>query len=175
MPRLSLIVLAVLALSPLVACKKAAAPIPATTPAAATAPAPAPEKKEGGLFGFLASEEKPAPAALDLGEFEIVSVRLGSAVDAENNVDVGKDVLGTKDAIYAAVLSQGKHQGLKMSAKWTTADGQLIADTEQVLVPTSATVTTFSVRNPEGWPVGKYRVQISVDGQPMQTRNFEVR
>jgi hypothetical protein len=73
------------------------------------------------------------------------------------------------------VLSTGQHQGLKLTARWTTADGQLIAETEQALVPTSATVTTFSLRNGEPWPVGKYQLVVAVDKQPQSTIPFEIR
>ncbi|HMB56471.1 MAG TPA: hypothetical protein VKM35_04615 [Arenimonas sp.] len=144
-----------------------------TAPAAANKPA----KKDGGLFGLFggnAATDEPAQAP-ELGEFKIATVTLGSSVDNENNVVAGKTVFTPREPIYAAVLSTGTHQGLKISAKWTTADGQLIADTEQTLVPASATITTFSVRNPGGWPAGKYQVAISIDRHPMETRSFEVR
>ncbi len=117
-------------------------------------------------------ENKPA---LDLGQFRIVSVQLGNAVDAEHRVEKEKSVFASKDTLYAAVLSTGKHQGLKLSAQWTGPNAAPIASSEQTLVPTSPTVTTFSARNSNGWPVGDYQVVIAINGQAMETKRFEVR
>jgi hypothetical protein len=159
------------------ACQRA--PAPAATAAGATPEPAAPaaaasaEKPASGFFSMFSSKPAEAPAAL--GDFKIVSVTLGSAVDAEQQVPVSKSVFGRYDRIYAAVLSTGQHQGLKLSAKWTTADGQLVAESEQALVPTSATVTTFSLKNGEMWPVGKYQLVVSVDQLPQSTVPFEVR
>lgn len=156
---------------------EAASP-PATDAAAATAATAAlPAKKEGGLFGFLSSDKPAEPElpALELGEFKIASVTLGSALDKENNVVSAKTVFAPTDAIHAVVLSTGKHAGLTLSAKWNTADGALVAESAQALAPTSATYTAFNLANPAGWPVGKYQVAIAVDGRVLQTRLFEVK
>jgi hypothetical protein len=155
------------------ACQRAPAPTSATTGAVAPAAAVTAEKPASGFFGMFS--DKPEPAATDLGDFKIVSVTLGNAVDAEQQVPVGKTVFGRNDRIYAAVLSTGQHQGLKLSARWTTADGQVVAETEQTLVPTSATVTTFSLHNGEPWPVGKYQLVVSIDKQAQSTIPFEIR
>lgn len=153
----------------LAACKKDDAPktpeptAKADRPAAATAKA-APEA------GNAAKK-----TTLDLGEFSILSVKLGKTVDDQNQVVAEQDVFGPKDAIHASVLTNGKHQGLRISARWTTGEGALVAESEQPLVPDSATVTMFRIANPEGWPVGKYEVAIALDGQTMEKRAFEVR
>lgn len=166
--RLSLL-LALFALAlALGACKKDEAP--ATPEPAAKTDTPS----------AATSKPKDAPAAaagkaLDLGEFSILSVKLGKAVDDQNEVIAEQDVFGPKDTIHAAVLTKGKHQGLRMSARWTTDDGRLVAESDQPLVPDSATVTTFRIAHPEGWPVGKYEVAIALDGQTMEKRAFEVR
>jgi hypothetical protein len=158
----------------LCACQRTPAPA-ATTAQAGAAPAAATsaEKPKSGLFGMFSSAPEPPP--VDLGDFKIVSVALGSAVDEEQQVSVSKSVFGRNDRIYAAVLSTGQHQGLNLSARWTTADGQLVAESEQALVPMSPTVTTFSLRNAEPWPVGKYQLVVSVDKQPQSTLPFEIR
>jgi len=172
------VLIATLLLFALSGCQRGSTPPPATNTvantAAPTAPAnPVSAEKPSGFFSMFTS--KPEPAAPDLGDFKIVSVTLGNAVDAEQQVPVERSVFGKNDRIYAAVLSTGSHQGLKLAARWTTADGQLVAETEQPLVPTSATVTTFSVRNGEPWPAGKYQLAVSIDQQVQRTIPFEIR
>ncbi len=136
----------------------------AATPASSDANTPAP-----------ADASESALPALDLGEFKIISITLGNQLDAEKNVIAAKTVFSTKDAIHASVVSTGKHQGLKMVATWTTADGLPIAETEQVLVPEAAVVSTFSLNNAEPWPTGLYKVSISLEGREQQSIGFEVR
>ena len=159
----------------LTACQRTPAPTTATaTPGQATpAAAASADKPASGFFAMFSGKAEEAP--VNLGDFKVVSVTLGNAVDAEQQVPVSKTVFGRDDRIYAAVLSTGQHQGLKLSARWTTADGQLIAETEQVLVPTSATVTTFSLRNGEPWPAGKYQLVVAIDQRPQSTIPFEIR
>ena len=37
-----------------------------------------------------------------------------------------------------------------------------------------AGLTNFEVSKPDGWPVGKYKVEISLNGAVVQTKDFEV-
>ena len=146
-------------------------------PAAAdgTAAAPAePAKDDGGLFGFIDKDEPAPPAGPDLGQFQVVSVALGTALDADNNVREAKTVFSPKDPIHAAVLSSGPHPGLKLVAHWTAADGSVVAHTEQTVVATGPTITTFSLRNAEPWPAGMYQLAVQVEGRTLQSRAFEV-
>jgi hypothetical protein len=153
--------------------KKEDAPAAATT-ADTTAAAPAPAKDDGGLFGFIGKDEPAAPAAPDLGQFQVVSLTLGSALDADHNVREAKTVFSPKDAIHAAVLSSGAHPGLTLVAHWTAADGTVVAHTEQALVPTGPTVTTFTLENSQPWPPGMYQLAVQVGGATLQSRAFEV-
>lgn len=161
------IALAGLALA-LGACKKDDAPATPVPTAKADKPAAAAAKG-------APTAAAPKAATLDLGEFSILGVKLGKTVDDQNNVVAEQDVFAPTDAIHAAVLTKGKHQGLRISARWTTEDGRLVAETEQPLVPDSATITTFRIADPDGWPVGKYQVAIALDDLTMETRAFEVR
>jgi hypothetical protein len=114
------------------------------------------------------------PPAPELGEFKIVSVLLGKSLDADRVVQTDSERFGRKDKIYATVLSTGAHQGLRLQAKWLAPDGSTVAETEQPLVPTGATATSFSIANPEGWPEGEYELRIAINGSPMQSRKFQV-
>jgi hypothetical protein len=150
------------------------APAAAGTDAATAAGEPE-EKDDGGIFGGLLGQDEPAaPAAPELGAFQIASVSLGTELDADNNVREAKTVFSPKDAIHAAVLSTGEHAGLTLVAHWTAADGTVVAHSEQPLVPTGPTVTTFSLKNAEPWPPGKYQLALQVQGATLQSRAFEV-
>ena len=134
---------------------------------------PAKEKSDD-LFGSIFSD-KPEPAKLDLGEFKLLEVNLGTSLDSDNLVTKPKTQFGAKDKIYASVLSSGKHQGLTIKARWTAPDGSLVAETEQAMVPASGTVSTFSISNEQAWPIGAYSLDISLNGLVQRTVSFEVK
>ena len=159
-----------LCLFALAACKPESAPPSADAAGAAGA------KPDATLSETdAAAVPEAALPAEDLGEFKIVTVLLGKAVDADNVVISDAEVFAGGDTLYASVLSTGAHQGLRLSAKWLAPDGATIAENAQALVPTSATATTFKVSNPERWPAGEYQLLVAVNGRTLQTRKFEVR
>lgn len=163
---------AVLLLLGLGACRPASAPAStaAGKPDAAAVPAAAAAPAAGAAAAAVATEA-PAPV---LGEFKIVAVDLGKAVDGEHRVTEAQQVFAPGDTLYAAITSLGPHPGLTLSARWVRSDGTLVAETQQPLVPTSPTITTFSVKDPDGWPTGGYRLEIAIDGHVENTQNFLV-
>lgn len=117
----------------------------------------------------------PMPAVPALGDFKILRVSLGRALDVGNDIAEERKVFSPRDPIYAVVISTGKHQGLMLSARWLDAEGALLAQNDQRLVPDGPMLATFHLRQPNGWPKGHYHLDIAVDGQSMQSADFEVR
>jgi hypothetical protein len=148
------------------------AAIAASAATAASQPPAANEATPSETADATADAALPMP---DLGEFRIVSVLVGNAVDGYSLVITDNRSFTPKDTIYASVLSSGKHQGLRLSAKWLAPDGTQIADSSQPVVPTAGTATTFSIKNPEPWPVGDYQVLIGINGQTQRTETFSIR
>lgn len=141
----------------LVGCKKKEEPV--VTPPATETPAPAP-----------APEPAPAPAA---SATTVSSVDLGNAIGADNKITAPISTFATKDAIYASVATDGPNPG-KLNAKWSFQDGQVV-HTEDKDVAAGPQVTQFQITKPDGWPVGKYKLEVSLDGAVVQTREFEVK
>lgn len=156
------------ALFALAACKR---PVPVelqvadpVVPASVAAPAAASES--------ASAAQPPAPS---LGDFKILRVSLGRALDVGNDIAEERSVFSPKDPIYATVISTGTHQGLLLSARWLDAEGKLLAQNDQRMVPDGPMLATFHLRQPKGWPKGHYQLEIAVDGQSMQSQEFEVR
>lgn len=129
----------------------------ATMPAPATVAAPAPVEP--------APAPAPAPAMVS-------AVDLGNAVGADNKVTMASTTFATKDTVHASVATDGA--GGKLNAKWTYQDGQTV-DSQDKDVAAGPQVTDFSISKPDGWPAGKYKVEISLDGAVVQSRDFEVK
>lgn len=131
-------------------------------PAPVVAPAPAP----------VVTQPAPAPVA-EVASF--AGLALGNAVDAGQNVTTPMTNFAPTDTIYAAVTTKGAAPNAAIVARWTFGDGQLVDESSQSIAPTGAAVTTFHIAKPEGWPVGKYKVDISLDGNPVASQEFEVK
>ncbi|MFC5741466.1 hypothetical protein [Dyella tabacisoli] len=150
------------------------APAPASTAAhpatASTAAAPA-------AANVAPAAPAPAtPAAADTS-FKIAGVVLGNAVNAEHKVSKAKNSFAPNEkTIYASVGTEGSTSSATLSAKWTYLDkSQLITNTSQSIATEGAATTTFKVVNPNPWPEGKYKVEISLDGKSITTQNFEIK
>ena len=155
--RLSLVLATALAGSiALVGCKKKEEPV--ITPPAAETPAPAP------------TEPAPAPAATTT----VSSVDLGNAIGADNKIASPISTFATSDKIYASVASDGPNAG-KLSAKWTHIDSNQTVHEESKDIPAGPQVTQFEISKPDGWPAGKYKLEVSLVGAVVQTREYEVK
>lgn len=142
---------------------------PATTVAAAR-PAPA-RASSSARPGTVAA---PAAAA---SAFKVESVTLGSAVDEAQRIRKPTTQFAPDDkTIYASVASTGLTAGIALNASWHYREGagQLISSVTQRLASDGPATTTFTLHNPDLWPEGKYDVQISVDGKPVDTRSFTI-
>ena len=134
--------------------EQAAAPPPVATPAPppVTTPPPPPA---------------PAPVA-------VASVDLGSAIGPDQKVTTATTTFTPKDTIYAAVSTTGTAPNAVLAAKWTYQDGQTVNESNQTIAPNGPAVTSFHISKPDGWPAGNYKVEISLDGQSVASKDFSV-
>ena len=142
----------------LAACKKEQpAPVePVATPAPVSTPAPV----------------QPAPAPMTTATGVTVStVDLGNAVGVDNKIAMPMTSFATKDTITASVATDGA--GGNVSGKWTYQDGQVVNE-ESKAVAAGPQVTAFSISKPDGFPAGNYKLEVSVNGQVVQSRDFTV-
>jgi hypothetical protein len=78
------------------------------------------------------------------------------------------------DTIYVSVRTEGGASSARLSARWTYEDGQLVGDSTQTVSASGSAVTEFHVSKPDGWPEGRYKVEVSLDGAPAGQREFRV-
>ena len=131
----------------------------------------APPPAESGSTDTAAAA--PAPAAPEA--FAVSEVTLGKAIGADKRVASPTTTFGPKDTIYASVATTGSAPSKTLKAKWTFQDGQTVKEGSETIAPTGPAVTEFHLAKPTAWPVGKYKVEISADGTPASTKEFEVK
>ena len=167
------------------AAPAATTPAPASTAAApakpASAPAPASTAQPAPTAAATAAAAAPtasAPVAAADTTFKVRSVTLGDAVSADHKVSKAKTSFASSTkTIYASVVTEGNTDGATLDAKWSYLEGkgQLVSNISQRVDADGPTVTAFKVQNPNAWPEGKYKVEISLDGKSVANQDFEIK
>ena len=156
---LAVAVVSLAACQPDVPAEAPAAAAPA--PAAPAAPAPAP------------------PAAAPMAAARITDVELGSTLDADGSIAEAKTTFAPMDNVAVAIHAAGADAagtatGL-VGTRWLDQDGKVVHEESKDFVVTGSGVTHFMIGKMDGWPLGRYTIEISLDGQPAMSREFEVR
>jgi uncharacterized protein YfaS (alpha-2-macroglobulin family) len=61
-----------------------------------------------------------------------------------------------------------------LKARWTYQDGQVVNESTQTIAATGDARTEFHISKPDGWPAGKYKLEVLVNGSSAATKDFEV-
>ena len=136
------------------------------SPAAADVPAvpgPAPAS---------APMEQPAPAT---SAVNVTAVTVGNSAAADKSV-APMDTLGSNDKIIVSIQTNGSASNTTVAAKLTYQEGQVAGEQSATLNTNGMETTNIEFSKDSPWPAGKYRVDVSVDGQPAgMSREFQVK
>jgi hypothetical protein len=126
--------------------------------------------------GCRKSEAPPAAAGpgAPAAAFAVKSIDLGSAVDASKKVTAPSTTFKPADTIYVSIVSEGAAPSVTLATRWTYQDGQLVNEDTQTIVPSGPAATEFHISKADGWPAGKYKVEVAANGQPAGSREFTV-
>ena len=150
------LVLAVLILG-VAGCKKEAPP-PAPTPV----PTPAPQVQA----------PPPAPNVVS-----IANINLGKSLGSDKKVSAPTDTFAKSDTIYAVVETTGSGNAT-LKAKWTFLKGDKsapVSESSQTINASGPAASEFHISKPDGWPLGDYQVEISLNDTPAGTKKFVVK
>jgi hypothetical protein len=124
-----------------------------------------------------ASTASPTATASTNTPLSVARLTLGNAVNAAHEVTHSSNNFAFNEKIiYASVATEGRSSGATLNAKWSYLEGpgQLISSITESIATDGPAVTTFKVENPDLWPEGKYKVEISLDGKPVAHQDFEI-
>jgi hypothetical protein len=108
-------------------------------------------------------------------EFSVSGVEVGKQLGSDKRITNPTTTFGPKDTIYVSVATDGAAPSKTISAKWSFQDGQVIKEGTETIAPTGPAATEFHIAKATGWPIGKYKVEIIVDGSPAGSKEFEVK
>ncbi len=126
-------------------------------------------RKDSGSTADTGSRTEVASAV------RVSDVKLGRAIGADKRLTEETDDFRPTDVIYAVVETQGSGSPAALQARWTYEDGQVVDESRQNISAAGGDFTEFHISKPSGWPKGKYKVEILLDGQPADTEDFEVK
>jgi hypothetical protein len=104
----------------------------------------------------------------------IIAIDLGHRVNEDNRVPSPSETYAPADTVYASISVEGTGSGT-LTARWTSADGQLFAEQTQKIAPTAPAHFEFHVSPSGGWPKGRHQAVFTLNGGGSRTREFEVR
>lgn len=132
-------------------------------PAAMTPAAPAPM-----------TEAAPQPMTAAAG-VTVAAVTVGKTAAADKMV-TSAALFAPKDDIIVSIRTDGSANNANVAAKLTFQNGQVAGEQNQVVNTTGAETTNISFKNANGWPAGKYRAEVMVDGKAAGSpQEFEVK
>ena len=105
---------------------------------------------------------------------KVTDVSLGRAVAGDKSISDSTDKFRATDTIYASVTTDGSAPSATLRARWTFEDGQTVDESTRTISPSARERTEFHISKPNGWPAGKYKVEVFLNDQSAATKNFEV-
>lgn len=131
------------------------------------------KKDQPAVDTAMAMAPAPTPAV------SISTIETGKHIGPNKRVTEVTSQFGVNDTLYLAVVTQNSTPSTMLTAKWTFQTGQMVDSTSQPVARTDETntmaVTEFHLVKPSGWPVGKYTVELWLDGVSAGTREVEVK
>jgi len=122
------------------------------------APVPPPER-----------ETSPPPAAAVI----VTAVDVGRTINPDKTIGEKTDSFKPADTIYASIGTQGTGTAV-IKARWVYEETTVVDESSQTIAPTEPARTEFHISKPDGWPAGRYRLEVTVNGANAGTKEFKV-
>lgn len=104
----------------------------------------------------------------------VTDIALGRSIGGDKAIADKTDKFKPNDTIYASVATEGVSPNATLRAKWTFEDGQVVDDSTRAIAPSNRERTEFHISKPDGWPVGKYKVEVFLNNALSDSKTFEV-
>ena len=112
----------------------------------------------------------PPPVA-----FHVTGIELGKTITADKMIAAPTATFGPRDTIFVSVATEGTSSSAVLKARFTFQTGQLVNQSSQTIAPSGPAHTEFHIVKPSGWPIGKYKVEITADSLAAGSKEFEVK
>jgi hypothetical protein len=115
-----------------------------------------------------------APPPLPPAPMAITAVDLGKTFTTENGIQDNSDSFNQRDSLYVSVQTDGVGTGL-VGIRWSTEAGKVIDSTSQNVTANGSGRTLFRTGQAKPWAVGKYQVDVTLNGVASGSKTFEIK
>ena len=120
-----------------------------------------------------AAETNP-PASTPASDVRVVSMDFGTEIGADKKVMTPSTTFKPNDTVYFVVSTEGDAPGASITARWLDPNGAVVDERTEVLQAAGPVVTEFHVARPSGLPAGKYTVELLVNGEVKERKDFTI-
>ena len=113
-----------------------------------------------------------ALAACARGPLSVETIQIGRSLNSDNSVSAHTTRFAPNDTMYASVITADRGAGT-LSARWMFG-GRVVSEQTKDVSYNERAATEFHFSAADGFPVGEYRVEILLDGKPVETRTMRV-
>ena len=103
----------------------------------------------------------------------VTDINLGRGINADLTIKDKTTNFRPSDVVYASVATEGAAPAT-LGVRWTFNDNQVVDTGDREIHPTGATRTEFHISKPDGFPVGHYRLEVTLNGASAGTKEFEI-
>ena len=104
----------------------------------------------------------------------VSKIDMGRSLAADKTINDNTASFKPNDTIYASIATEGAAATVTLKARWTYQEGQVVNESTQTLAPTGDARTEFHISKSDGWPPGKYKLEVFLNGSSAATRDFQV-
>ncbi len=115
--------------------------------------------------------------AIEAPPASVRTIELGKSAGPSLRVTGTTSMFAPTDTMFLAVIVANPDADSRLTARWTSEDGSVVDSSGQNVerdMGTSSSVTQFRVMHDEAWPVGKYTVDVWMNGILAGTKMFTV-
>ena len=105
----------------------------------------------------------------------VTEVTLGRAIGGDKAITDRTENFRPTDTIYASVATDGSAPTATLRVKWTFDDSQTVNESTRTIAPQNRERTEFHISKPDGWPAGKYKVEVFLNDQPAGLKTFDIK
>ena len=102
----------------------------------------------------------------------VVGIQTGKSLNSDHSIGTHAATFRPNDPMYVSVLSNGRGKGT-ITVKWTFAGRELQTLTKKVSYNGQA-ATDFRFVAADGFPIGDYTIEVTVDGKTIESRRVKV-
>jgi hypothetical protein len=102
----------------------------------------------------------------------VVGIQTGKSLNSDHSIGRHAASFHPNDPMYVSVLSNGRGKGT-ITVKWTFA-GQVLQTLTKKVSYNGQAATDFRFVAADGFPVGDYTIDVTVDGKTIETRRVKV-